>query len=333
MKRIEILVIVITFLAGAAISAGSAAAQSCVDPPDGLISWWTGDGTTDDSHSNLHATAIGGAHFAPGLVGQAFRFNGAGEGQDDRVDLPAEALQGLEDLTVEFWLHTTDQDEGAILSGGNVAGLGANELLLLFRPEEPAGLATYVRDMTPGKPPAILNDGLWHHVAFAREGDIGRLYVDGALVDAMTYPAGPLDVGVGGLMLGQDQDCLGGCFDPDQALDGLIDELAIYGRALSDDEVWAIADAGGDGKCKPALAPSNDELTVRIEEIELYSDGLESRVAELESHVDALESDFTLLLERMSAFEEQEYLCDGKRRKSSCKAKRHGKNSRKCNQC
>jgi hypothetical protein len=340
MKKIEILVLVLTLLGGAVMTAGSAAAQSCVAPPEGLISWWTGDETTDDSHSNFHATAMGGANFAPGLVGQAFRFDGVDDDQNDYLSLPADALHGLEDMTVELWVHTTDLDEGAILSAANGTTLGSNELLLLYHP---SGISPYVKEMRSIKHFIALNDGRWHHIAFVREGDVGRFFVDGVPFDSGTYPVGPLDMGVGGLVLGQEQDCLGGCFSPQQAFDGLLDEVAVYGRALTDDEIWAIADARGEGKCKPEPGPTDDDLMVRIQGLEYYSDNLESRVeelqnyseglelraAELESQVGALESYVGLLLEQIDGLEAQGEQCDERPKKSSRKSRKHSKRHHK----
>ena len=40
-----------------------------------------------------------------------------------------------------------------------------------------------------------------------------------------------------GLVLGQDQDCVGGCFDPAQAFQGRLDDVGIWNRALSFDEI------------------------------------------------------------------------------------------------
>jgi hypothetical protein len=53
---------------------GQAAAQICVEPPAGLVSWWPGDGNADDIVNGNEGTLQYGATFAPGKVGQGFSF-------------------------------------------------------------------------------------------------------------------------------------------------------------------------------------------------------------------------------------------------------------------
>jgi hypothetical protein len=49
----------------------------CDPPPSGLVSWWKGEGNATDSvGTNNGALSPSGASYAPGLVGQAFRFDG-----------------------------------------------------------------------------------------------------------------------------------------------------------------------------------------------------------------------------------------------------------------
>ena len=74
-----------------------------------------------------------------------------------------------------------------------------------------------------------IHDGSWHHLAVVRQGGIVRVYLDGEFRDdTTTLPTGPLEIGPGGLMLGQEQDDLNGNLDPNQTFDGFIDELTEY---------------------------------------------------------------------------------------------------------
>jgi hypothetical protein len=263
--------------------AGNAAAQDCVESPAGLVSWWPGDGNATDIVSGFDGTLVNGATFAPGFVSQAFSFDGIGGGRNDRVDLPNQALNGLSDFTVDLWLNTTDSS-ATFLSGANA--LTGNEFLLGPASGGTGTFSVWVKGILG--PLHAVNDGAWHHIAFAREGLTGRLYFDGGLIDSRSYPIGTLGISPGGLMLGQEQDCVGGCFDPNQALDGLIDELEIYNRALEASEIQAIFDAGSAGKCgKPPPPPTVEELLERIEALEDHTHTYRTGVGEGHNNTEA----------------------------------------------
>jgi hypothetical protein len=50
--------------------------QSCVPPAPGMVGWWPAEGSADDVIGGDNGTLEGGATFAPGEVGQGFRFDG-----------------------------------------------------------------------------------------------------------------------------------------------------------------------------------------------------------------------------------------------------------------
>lgn len=143
----------------------------------------------------------------------------------------------------------------------------------------------------------MLADGAWHHVAFVRERSTGRLYVDGVPIGARSYPEGPLEIGPHGLQLGQEQDCLAGCLDPDQALDGLFDEVTFYGRALSEAEILALVNAGSAGKCKPSPRAGDAVLVERIDALQTELEAFGNRLMDQEIRLD----DMQTALEAMAA--------------------------------
>jgi hypothetical protein len=262
---------------------GQAAAQGCVDSPAGLLGWWPGDGTGSDIESGQHAKLLNGAGFAPGLVGDAFSLNNFDAGQDDSVVLSHVMVDGLADLTIELWVRTTDT-VGGIVSGANAGVNGSNELLLYI--ESATGLTPWVRQSSSGALSVTLSDDTWHHVAFTRAARVGSLYIDGVLIGALPYPAGEVDLGPHGLQIGQEQDCLAGCLAPDQALDGLFDEIAIYGRALSGAEVMSVFDAGSAGKCKPEPvmddAIASGDMDALLSEIDALNDRLTAQEQDMD---------------------------------------------------
>ena len=82
----------------------------------------------------------------------------------------------------------------------------------------------------------ILPLGRWHHIAMTYDGQQLRVYADGRQV-AEKEVNRPRKPGSGPLAIGRRQDSY-------NSFEGLIDEVRIYSRALSADDIKAHADAG-----------------------------------------------------------------------------------------
>ncbi len=80
----------------------------------------------------------------------------------------------------------------------------------------------------------LLNDDKWHQIAGTYDGKKVNVYVDGEL-EASNAAAGPFKTGA---------KYIGSRDDKQEAYTGLIDEIAFFNVALSDDDVKAIADSG-----------------------------------------------------------------------------------------
>ncbi|MCU0574508.1 MAG: GDSL-type esterase/lipase family protein [Syntrophobacteraceae bacterium] len=101
-----------------------------------------------------------------------------------------------------------------------------------------------------------ISDGVWHHVVAVRDGSAKKniLYVDGieeASV-SVTYTA---DFGSGNALINIGWLNLGGGY----RLNGILDELALHGKALTSEEIASHFVAGsihGEGYCNESLAPS-----------------------------------------------------------------------------
>jgi YD repeat-containing protein len=229
--------------------------QDCLDVLTGTVAWWPAEDDPGDISYDLmgsyHATLVApAAHGSSGAVGSSFQFFG---GDTGRVTLPAAALDGLGDFTVEFWLKT-DDTSGALISGA-ASNSAANEFLLFTQPD---GLQIYIKGLLWPSSIYVWGGG-WRHVAVTRTGGLGYLYVNGTARSSHgAVPSGALSIADGGLLLGQEQDCVGGCFDAAQALVGEIDELTIYDRALSLAEIRSIYYTGAEGKCRDQ-SPDTDQ--------------------------------------------------------------------------
>jgi uncharacterized repeat protein (TIGR03803 family) len=214
------------------------APKSCVTPPAGLISWWSGDGHAGDIQGSNNGTLQNGAMATgAGKVGQAFSFDGV----NDCVSVANHAtLNGFSSATIDAWIKlNTVSGRQAIISkvpAGEYYLLVNNGRLSFENDNLGAGAFTGA---------TLLSANLWYHVAVTYDGVNTRLYVNGVedgnragvWSNANTQP---LTIG----QRGSNEDFF----------NGLIDEVEIFNRALSVVDIQSLYNAGSFGKCKPVLA-------------------------------------------------------------------------------
>ena len=200
----------------------------------GIVSWWPGDGNTNDIVGGNNGTLHGGATFAPGIVGQAFSFPSAGA----YFQAPANGLPtGNSDRTMELWVYinafvTTE----AMFASYGVFGI----------PNQAYGLGTsgstvFFSQWGLGITGPSLQTGTWYHVAVTNVGNFATLYLNGTAVASGTLPINT--PGGAYFYMGS----VPAPYGATRQLNGLTDEAAVYNRALSAEEIRAIFDAGSAG--------------------------------------------------------------------------------------
>ncbi len=208
----------------------------CVQPPSGLVSWWPGDGNADDI-LGVNDGTLYGATFDLGMVDQAFSFDGV----DDYVSAPGANMDDFQQLTIDAWVKfdslSGTQELVRLWRGPKVSKamlrLVGMDLHFLMHFVEGGERSLYC------SVDGVLQAGVWHHVAGTYDGSYMRLYLDGSELcnfehHAQIYP-GDVEVELSSYT---------------STLDGLLDEMEIYNRALSAPEILTIYNAGSEGKCK-----------------------------------------------------------------------------------
>ena len=216
------------------------------------IAYWAfdeGSGTIAlDSSTNNNLGTIVGATYVAGRFGSALSFNGtnnyvfASDAQSGGVAGGGLDI-GTRDWTVAAWIKTTASGMAVtkmgFVGGANPDGWGmsvsANGTVGAVLHKSGVGTVNiFAGDGT------IVNDGQWHHIAviFNRRANMGR-YVDGAATGTQ-YSLASLS---GQALDNTNQLRIGA---RDQAGDevffrGLIDDARLYARALSLDEIAALA--------------------------------------------------------------------------------------------
>jgi hypothetical protein len=245
--------VVIANSSGSATSDSAALIVGGMPPPAGCVAWWQGEGSGADVFAlNPGVVSASGVAFSPGKEGQAFTFNGTGS-----VRVPASP--GLNvgaggAFTVEAWVKPESVSGAQPILEWNSGGVteiaiwiaGDGTLRASIRDEAliDPGFYCYSQQLTPG---------VWYHVALTYDPSqyTAYLFLDESVVGEAFTSTFLLPV----LTIGD--FCLG--YSPSNDLgtgshfSGQIDEVAIYNRALSVDEVIQIYQTA-DHKC--GIAPS-----------------------------------------------------------------------------
>ncbi|MBQ0852315.1 exo-alpha-sialidase [Streptomyces sp. BH-SS-21] len=198
------------------------------------------DPTTPDLAPRAPGAAVlGGAAGTDGVFGGALAFDGT----DDAVRLPyrSQLPLGNKDFTASLWFrYTATTGEQPFLWMG---GVGTTQPQVWLR-GEPAngrvqGLIT-ARDGASAPRSASVrttgayNDGQWHHLALRRGAGQLTLFIDGTVAGtAADVPGSVSRNSPFGVHVGQK-------LDSRAHLTGAIDDVRVYDRALSDDELAGV---------------------------------------------------------------------------------------------
>jgi hypothetical protein len=227
-----------------ATKADDSSLPQAVLAPAGLVSWWRGEGNAKDAWGGNHGTVVGKVSYAPGQVGLAFKFNGV-----DQIEVAgAPDLDLTTAVTMEAWIKPSslylDGGFGALIA----KGIGTTRSYSLFLRSNRALHLSYhttaETNVTLETEEDTVPVGQFSHVAAVIDtvGGVMQIYFNGQLVAARAT-AGPLVTNTQPLTIG---------LSDNHGFYGLIDEPAVYNRALSQAEIQSIVNAGSAGKRVPA---------------------------------------------------------------------------------
>jgi len=246
---LSLVVVLITGL-GVAIPV---AAQTVVIE-DGLIGYWSFDKdtvkgkTVADIWGNQDAEIIGDLQIVPGKFGEAVQLGGGAGARIQITDDIKKAELPTEEMTVELWVW----DEQFIEWGGYMVAVQDNGAFekgwLLGTRWKAFSFALSSEDADDGDGLlTYLNSGNsydvneWHHVVGTYDGKEMKIYVDGKLEGTSGVQSGPINYPDRVFFsMGAYKDD-----NEDFVLKGMLDEVRLYDRALSEKEVSNNLEAEG----------------------------------------------------------------------------------------
>ena len=239
--------------------------SGCVVPPPNMVSWWPGDGNASDIVGTNNGSLTGGATAsATGKVAQAFSFNGT----SGHVALgnPA-SLKITGSISIDAWINPAGMPANGTLAAimtkwAQTTGGGATaDSYGLWVVNRSGTLKLFsALNFTSGTEPNIEGGTIplntWSHVAMTFDPINGRysIFINGEQVATQTHAGSTLLATDRNVAIGKEESILPRFFN------GLIDEVEIFTRALTQSQIQAIYNAGPAGKCKPGSAPPNDHF-------------------------------------------------------------------------
>jgi DNA-binding beta-propeller fold protein YncE len=228
-------------LQDAGIAAIDFGEDRCVPPPSDLAGWWPGDGHANDVREDSAGELRGGAAFAPAWIGQGFALDGRAAhvlvSTLTNVDMAA-------DFTLAVWMKPAAIGRSTTIlehAGGHTAGWrltrdADGRVSFCDFPVGESGCTTRT-----ARSEAPVRAGAWTHVAASAAGRRLSLFVDGEL-------AGSADIPARAAILAQNFR-IGGSAGDGGFFAGVLDEVQLYRRALSIDDVRRVFGAGRSGLC------------------------------------------------------------------------------------
>src|SRR5574338_285137 len=221
--------------------------QSCGSQIPGLISWWRGEGNALDATGPNHGTLQGNVTYASGKVGQAFRFQ---DYFNEKVYIDSRVYQ-MSGGTTSLWFNW---DGNQFAHGSNVmigSSLGGVRRSPLFGVDSGFLLWEFGSLTRMGTNTQVI-PGEWYHAVLTYDSDYNiKVYVNGVLVGGGTSED-PAEFR-NNMAFGNWNDV-----NSTAGFGGLVDEVQIYDRPLSDCEVRSLYNSANGLPCEvcDSVAPA-----------------------------------------------------------------------------
>ncbi len=220
----------------------------------GQVAWWPAENAVGEIVGGAHvAVASGSQTYARGKVGRAFSFNGV----DQSVNTTATTnVLNQVPLTIEGWVKPEAHATGSIsdplptnVISNDRVNFGGHGFGVHIYPNGSKinigvqGLEADFRDI----PGVTFVPDEWVHVAVVYTTGEAKTYLNGQLSDTFTYTQAAME-GDQVVRIGRHNDDTG--YGTRRFFKGAIDELSLYNRALTLDEISAIHFAAASGKTR-----------------------------------------------------------------------------------
>jgi Ca2+-binding RTX toxin-like protein len=260
---------------GEATAADYAAAVAAADP----VAWWRfgesgGNGAADASGNGHTGTYKGGVDLGgPGIAGGDGDTSGEFDGYNEYVEIAHGSAFLLDSGTITLWFRPDDLNGDQCLFSKNSSGydngghldieIDGSRLKVRLEEDGYGQSSDETHYISTGS--GTVQQGVWQQLTFTWGAGGMKLYLDGALVGSDSYTGGLGSTSGGSgntepIVIGASQADSGNgvANNLTDFFDGDIDEVAIFGEALSAAQIAALYEAGTD--TAPPVVPGDDVL-------------------------------------------------------------------------
>jgi hypothetical protein len=202
---------------------------------DGLVAYYPFNGNANDSSGNgNHGIEHGGVGYVDGVIGKAGSFDGI----NDYIEIEhSSSLDISQSITLSTWVNFDNINtieygkdwvsiltkDNFTLSYGLMFSLGENKVFRFYH----KGISV---DTTDFLAKDIISTNRWFHITVSYNGSLAKIYINNILVST-NNSNGLIEKNLKNILLGKND----GPYP--YFLDGKLDDLRIYNRALSEEEI------------------------------------------------------------------------------------------------
>ena len=224
----------------------------------GLSAWWPLNGDSNEALQGISSfELINGPTFVNGTVAQALSLDGSDDAARTRAHPSLDLGSSVLGFTIEFWVRPGGPLEAdwPLLAWDGSGKRGVEVVVGAFFSDRRADLV--IRDVADGArtlngPTLNGREGQWSHLAYTYDRLTGtaRAYLNGGIVTETNLGISWTARTNVDLWLGSRRD--------NRKFKGVFDEISLYGRPLTIEDVRAIHAAGADGKSSASenMAPT-----------------------------------------------------------------------------
>ena len=204
-------------------------------PTNGLVGWWPFNGNANDESGNGNNGTVNGATLTTdrfGNANSAYNFDGI----DDFIEIQDNNSLNNPNLSIGFWINTSAVVYQQVLYKVSINTAQNEEYSIPINLNNPNEINLDLKNnsCSPGVGwvyfgnSALLSN--WKHIVFTHDGSITRFFLDGNLINSQNANFGISNCPGGSLLLGI-------AWNLQHAFDGSLDDIGIWNRALTQQEI------------------------------------------------------------------------------------------------